>query len=84
MTNPSSLITYKEFLKNPIVGILFLSLFAISYLYLDNKTTYKNVIQKQETRIEKLEGTVMRLENQISKRDSIIMIINTKIKHIDR
>jgi hypothetical protein len=31
-------ISYKDFLRNPVVGILFLCLIAISYLYVDNKT----------------------------------------------
>ena len=29
-------ITFKEFAKNPVVGMLFLTLCAISYLYIDN------------------------------------------------
>ena len=29
-------VTFKEFSKNPVVGMLFLTLSAISYLYIDN------------------------------------------------
>lgn len=75
-------ISYTQFLKNPVVGILFLSLFAISYLYLDNKSTYKEVITKQETRIGKLEGDVDKLQKDLSKRDSIILVINNRLSRI--
>jgi len=76
-------ISYKEFLKNPVIGILFLSLFAITYLYIDNKSNYKNIITKQEIRIDKLEGDVERLQNDITKRDSLIIVINSKLNRLN-
>ena len=76
-------ISYKEFLKNPVIGILFLSLFAITYLYIDNKSNYKNIIAKQEIRIDKLEGDVERLQNDITKRDSLIIVINSKLNRLN-
>lgn len=75
--------SYKEFLKNPVIGILFLSLFAISYLYIDNKSNYKNIIVKQEVRINKLEGDVERLQSEVTKRDSLIIVINSKLNKLD-
>ena len=56
--------SYKDFLRNPVIGILFLSLIAISYLYIDNKTTYRDVIETQEVRIVKLETTVEKLQKE--------------------
>ena len=76
-------ISYKEFLKNPVIGILFLSLFAITYLYIDNKSNYKNIIAKQEIRIDKVEGDVERLQNDITKRDSLIIVINSKLNRLN-
>jgi hypothetical protein len=76
-------LSYKEFLRNPIIGILFLSLIAISYLYIDNKTTYKDVIQKQEARIIKLENDVEKLQREITKRDSVILLVNTRLNQIE-
>ena len=75
-------ISYKDFLKNPVIGILFLSLFAITYLYLDNKSNYKDVISKQENRIIKLEGTVERLQVEVNRRDSLIMVINSRLNNL--
>lgn len=71
--------TYKEFLKNPIVAILFMSLFAISYLYFDNKGNYKDIIEKQDSRINMLEKKVDALERSIHTRDSVIINITTKL-----
>ena len=33
------LINFKDFASNPVSGVLLLSLIAIGYLYVDNKTT---------------------------------------------
>jgi hypothetical protein len=66
-------ITYTDFVKNPIIGILILSLSALSYLYLDNKKTYKEVIEQQELRIKTLENKVARHERQIYVRDSVLL-----------
>jgi peptidoglycan hydrolase CwlO-like protein len=74
--------SYKDFLKNPVIGILFLSLFAITYLYLDNKSNYKDVITKQENRIVKLEGNVEKLQIEIDRRDSLIMVINSRLNNL--
>jgi len=40
-----SLINFKDFASNPISGVLLLSLIAIGYLYVDNKTTLTNQIE---------------------------------------
>ena len=77
-------LSYKDFLKNPVIGILFLSLFAISYLYIDNKSNYKDVITKQESRINKLETDYEKLQREVSKRDSIIMVINNRLSEITK
>ena len=81
MTTPLP-ITYKDFLKNPIVGILFLSLSAISFLYVDNKGSYKDIINKQEIRITTLENKLDILQNEVHKRDSLILVIGNRINNI--
>jgi len=60
-------IKFKEFVKDPVKGILFLSLMAIMYLYIDNKMVYVNQIEKQEQRIEKLEEQVEELQEKLLK-----------------
>jgi hypothetical protein len=42
-------ISFKDFLKNPIVGLLFMCLMAIGYLYYDNKSTLtKQIVELQQ------------------------------------
>lgn len=58
-------LSFKEFVTDPVKAILFLSLMAIMYLYIDNKMVYKGQIEKQEKRIEMLENKVDKLENKL-------------------
>ena len=60
-------VSFKEFAKDPIKAIMFLSVVAIMYLYIDNKLVYKNQIDKQEERIEKLEMQVEVLQDKLLK-----------------
>jgi len=39
------LINFKDFASNPVSGVLLLSLIAIGYLYVDNKTTLTSHIE---------------------------------------
>ena len=58
-------ITFREFSKDPVKGLLFIVLIAIGYLYVDNKMTNKDIIHKQDVKIEKLEAKVDTLESQL-------------------
>jgi hypothetical protein len=77
-------VSYKDFLKNPIVGILFISLTAISYLYLDNKSNYLNVMGKQEKRITDLESRVENLNIKINQRDSVIYRMSIEFSDLSK
>jgi hypothetical protein len=58
-------ISFKEFSKDPVKGLLFIVLIAIGYLYVDGKMVNKNIISKQDAKIEKLETKIDTLENQL-------------------
>jgi outer membrane murein-binding lipoprotein Lpp len=58
-------ITFKEFSKDPVKGLLFIVLIAIGYLYVDGKMTNKDIITKQDAKIVKLEAKVDTLENEL-------------------
>ena len=58
-------ISFESFKKDPIKGILFLAIIAIMYLYIDNRMVYTKQIEKQEERIEKLEGYVLSLQDKL-------------------
>lgn len=48
-------ISYKDFLKNPIVGLLFICVLAIGYLYVDNRNTLQKQIEDLKVKVEGLE-----------------------------
>ena len=53
---PLPAVSFKEFVKNPIVALLFICLMAIGYLYVDNRTTLTNQITHLQEDIEQLES----------------------------
>lgn len=66
-------VSYKEFVKNPIVGLLFICLMAIGYLYVDNR----NTLTKQ---VEDLKLEVKQLQAQNAKLNEKIIEILKKVK----
>jgi hypothetical protein len=57
-------ITFKEFLKNPIIALLFMSLMAVGYLYFDNKTTLTNQITGLQKEIKVLKKDYKELNDK--------------------
>jgi hypothetical protein len=74
MTLPS--LSFKEFLQNPIVALLFMCLMAIGYLYIDNK---KNLTD----RIEVLQVEVKTLKEENRELNLKIIEILTTLKEKD-
>jgi hypothetical protein len=58
-------ISFKEFSKDPVKGLLFIVLIAIGYLYVDGKMVNKDIITKQDAKIQKMETKIDTLENQL-------------------
>lgn len=49
-------VSFKEFVKNPIVALLFMSLMAVGYLYYDNKSTLTNQVEMLQEEVKTLQG----------------------------
>jgi len=47
-------VSFSEFLKNPIVALLFMSLMSIGYLYYDNKSTMTRQIEELQDEVKVL------------------------------
>lgn len=58
-------ITFKEFSKDPVKGLLFIVLIAIGYLYVDIKMSNKEIQARQESKLQKCEAKVDTLQNQL-------------------
>lgn len=72
-------ITFKEFSKDPVKGLLFIVLIAIGYLYVDIKLSNKDIQEKQNAKIEILEVKVDGLTDQLRKSDSALSAAVSKI-----
>ena len=77
-TNPLP-ISFKEFAKEPVKGLMFICLIAVGYLYVDGKVNYSSQIEKQGQKIEVLETKVDLLTNQLRKSDSALSAAVSKI-----
>jgi len=65
-------VSYKDFKKEPVKALLFISLVAIGYLYIDLKIGYTQRYAKENAKVEKLEMKVEKLTEQIRVADSTL------------
>lgn len=72
-------ISFKEFAKEPVKGLLFIVIIAIGYLYVDGKVNYNTQIEAQGKKIEVLETKVEVLTSQLRKSDSALSAAVSKI-----
>jgi prefoldin subunit 5 len=72
-------ISFKDFSKDPVKGMLFLVLMAIGYLYVDGKMNYTSQIEAQAKKIQTLEVRLESLSNQLRKSDSTLAAAESKI-----
>lgn len=72
-------ISFKDFAKEPVKGLLFIVIIAIGYLYVDGKVNYNSQIEKQGEKIELLEAKVSQLTEQLRKSDSTSSALASKI-----
>jgi len=72
-------ITFKEFSKDPVKGLLFIVIIAIGYLYFDGKVNYTQQIEKQGEKIIVLESKIEQLSDQLRRSDSALSGAISKI-----
>jgi fumarate reductase subunit C len=75
--------TFKDFAKNPIVATLFLVLLAISYLYIDVRTTFKDQITMQNVKVEKLDDKVDVMQVALRRCDSSLASATAKLSTLE-
>ena len=73
-------ITFGQFIRNPIVGLMFLCILAVAYLYVDQRVSYVNRIEEQDEKINRLEVKVEQLTEQLRKSDSTLSAYTMKIR----
>ncbi len=73
-------VSFKEFAKEPVKGLMFLCILAVGYLYVDIKMTNSSTQKTMNGKIEKLEIKVEQLTDQLRKSDSALSAAASKIK----
>jgi hypothetical protein len=73
-------ISFSEFKKNPIAAVAFCMLVAVSYLYFDLRSGYKEQIEKANQKIEALDVKIDKLTYALKKSDSCLAATMTEIR----
>lgn len=76
-------ISFKEFSKDPVKGLLFLVILAVGYLYVDNKMNYTSQIDKCGTNVEQLTKKVDKLDERLKKSDSTLARASAKLEMLN-
>lgn len=80
-------ISFKDFSKDPVKGLLFIVILAVGYLYIDNKSSYKN--QTEECKLQvtectnKVDALELKLEEKterLRKADSIMAVAVARLE----
>lgn len=72
-------ISFKEFAKEPVKGLMFICIIAVGYLYVDIKMTNSSTQKIQNEKIEKLEVKLEQLTDALRKSDSTLSASASKI-----
>ena len=73
-------VSFEQFKKNPIAAVAFCMLLAVSYLYVDLRSGYKEQIEKSNQKIDALDLKIDRLSYVLKKSDSALAAAITEIR----
>ena len=76
-------ISFSDFKNNPVAGVAFCMLLAVSYLYYDVKTGYGDQIEKSNQKIDALEIKVDKMAYALKKSDSALAAAITELRIIN-
>jgi hypothetical protein len=73
-------VSFEQFKKNPIAAVSFCMLLAVSYLYMDLRSGYKEQIEKANFKIEALDVKIDKLTYALKRSDSCLASAMTEIR----
>jgi len=76
-------ITFEQFSKDPVKGLLFIVIVAIGYLYIDIKMNYSDQVSKREDEIVALNGKIDKLTEHVRKSDSTLGYTISKVEMLE-
>jgi hypothetical protein len=76
-------VSFDQFRKNPVAAVAFCMLLAVSYLYMDLRSGYKEQIENSNKKIEALDLKIDRLGYALKKSDSALAAAITELRIIN-
>ena len=73
-------ITFKDFSKDPVKGLLFIVIVAIGYLYVDIRMNYSGQVSKCDEEVVVLDQKVDKLTEHIRRSDSTLGYMISKVE----
>jgi hypothetical protein len=73
-------VSFDQFKKNPVAAVAFCMLLAVSYLYMDLRSGYKEQIEKSNHKIDQLDIKIDRLTYALKRSDSALASAITEIR----
>ena len=73
-------VTFDQFIKDPVKGVLFLSILCLGWLYNDARTQMKASNKICETRLAKCETELRKMAKMLKSQDSICSSLTTEIR----
>ena len=77
---PKTPVTFEQFSKDPVKGLLFIALLAVGGLYIDGRMNYQSQITKHEDKIMLLENKIDLLTTALKRSDSALAVTVTKLE----
>lgn len=76
-------VTFEQFSKDPVKGLLFIIILAVGYLYVDIKMNYSEQVEKCDIQNVVLNEKVERLTEHIRRSDSTLGYMVSKVEMLE-
>lgn len=76
-------ISFEQFSKDPVKGLLFIVIVAIGYLYIDIKMNYSGQVDKCDEEVLELNFKVDKLTEHIRRSDSTLGYMISKVEMLE-
>ena len=73
-------VTFEQFIKDPVKGLMFLSLAAMSFLYIDARNQMKEATKVCENRLIRCETELKKMAVMLKTQDSVCSALTTEIR----
>lgn len=73
-------VSFKEFSKDPVKGLLFIVIVAIGYLYVDIRMNYSGQVSKCDEEVVVLDQKIDRLTEHVRRSDSTLGYMISKVE----